>query len=134
MAKAKARWDGKLTPLRWKFKLPELAKAIQYEIDRSFINPSGKLRAEAGKLSNYRASKTGVEISIPLPYARIQEFGGHIPVRYPRRAQVMHWTEGGEEIFAKMAGDFYILPNHYVRDGIQRWLGSRGGVKVEWPD
>lgn len=135
MAKIKPNWDGPLTPLKFKMNLPELMSAIQAEMDRSFLGKGhGDLRREAGKLSNYRFGKDFVEITLPLPYARIQEEGGWIPDRRPKVAQAMHFFDKGNEVFTKFASGFHILPNEYLKGGVHRWLGNRKGVKVEWPD
>jgi hypothetical protein len=72
-------------------------------------NITGTLRRAV--LASPRAEQTSadikgtVSVDRSVPYARIQEYGGtvQIPEIVPKRAQALHWSSGGADVFAKRA-------------------------------
>jgi hypothetical protein len=110
------------------------------EISAAFANyaprKTGKLQTELRKWKNYKAirwgNKTakgmfgGWKVTIPLPYAAIQDQGGEVPTRYPRNAQAMRWRSGGKTIFAKKARGFTLPGYDYLNKGFRSWAEGRG--------
>lgn len=101
--------------------LPEVAGALLEGYDASGIGKvSGKLRGSLALGSgNYKAlrRKSGdvIEWSTSLPYARIQDIGGRVPTRYPRRARAMRWIDrNGRIIFARRARGFTLPGFGYI--------------------
>lgn len=117
-------------------RLPELASAMQAGYDESGIGKrSGKLRAALGTLANYRAGAKAVTITLGLPYARIQDIGGQIPERFPRRAKAMRWIDSsGEMIFAKRARGFKLPGFQYASvHGVNQIKARMGNLfEVKW--
>lgn len=120
--------------------LPEIAGALLEGYDASGIGKrSGELRRALSLPSgNYRATRTKrgdiVRWSTTLPYARIQDIGGNVPERRPRRAKAMRWADSsGELIFAKRTRGFHLpgfgfLSRHGVA-AIDRRLSTITDVK-----
>lgn len=132
---AQGGWSKKLEP-QIKMRLPELASAMQAGYDASGIGRrSGKLRAALGTLANYKASARSIRIDIGLPYARIQDVGGQIPTRYPRRARAMRFIgNDGSIVFAKRARGFTLPGFKYASvhgvDAIRQRMSNM--FQVSW--
>lgn len=134
---AKSGWSQPLA-IDIRFNMNLLTGAMQAGYDASGIGKrSGKLRAALGSLANYKLMKRDVRITVNLPYARIQDTGGRIPERRPRRAKAMRWIDStGEMIFAKRARGFTLPGYRYIEAGgreiMNRLNGGRGAIQIRW--
>lgn len=124
--------------IRLKYRLPEVAAAMQAGYDQSpkynktgHIS-SGRLRAELGKISNLRAlpDGAGVQGRVPLIYAAIQNQGGYIPNRKPVNVSRMKFISKGAVVFTKFAKGFRIRPKHFIWAGLKE-VARRTNLVVE---
>lgn len=138
----KAGWNQPLE-VNIRMKLPEVAGALLEGYDESGIGKvTGRLRSSLALSSgNYRARRTKggdvIEWSTDLPYARIQDVGGRVPTRYPRRARAMRWIDSsGEVIFARKARGFVLPGFRFLSVHGMKALERRLGIisEVKWKD
>lgn len=133
----KSGWDQKLE-IDVRFNMNLLTGAMQSGYDASGIGrKTGKLRAELGKLGNYKLMKRDVRITIPLPYARIRDTGGRLPARFASPGGYMHYFAYGKEWFMKRVGPSKQMPGaHYIEAGareiMNRFNSGKGGLAVRW--
>lgn len=136
---AKTGWNR---PLRVEVavRLPELASSMQRGFDQSGLQRrSGRLRAELGKIQNYKVRKSGgqskvsIVLTIALAYAQILDEGGISPFPRPgtadRKRMHMPW---GWRMRRKPS---LIRPYAYVRGGIEDFVEQHaisGGIDVRW--
>lgn len=137
MVPKKSGWDVPLE-IDLRFNMNLLTGAMQAGYDKSGFSGggSGRLRRELGKLGNYKLFKKDVRIVIPLPYARIQDTGGRIPLRVARQAKFMHYFAYGEEWFMRAVRGFQMKPHHYIdagaREIMSRFNSGKGAIQVRW--
>lgn len=128
----KSGWDQKLE-IDVRFNMNLLTGAMQTGLDKSGIGrKTGRLRAELGKLGNFKLMKRDVRITIPLPYARIQDTGGMIPARTGN----MHYFAYGHEWFIKSVRGFRLKGFKYIEAGAReimaRFNSNKGALQVRW--
>lgn len=90
---------------------------------------TGKL---AGSIRAIPATFDGTKVSGevqggggPAFYGRAQEYGAHIPERFPVTARVLHWTgPAGESVFAMHAAAFDLPERSFMRSALADMQGS----------
>jgi hypothetical protein len=80
-----------------------LQSSIQHDVQSSGTTVAGRVYANTST----------------APYAGAQEFGATIPDRYPVNAKAMHWTSGGQDVFAKFARGFNLPERSYLRSSLE---------------
>jgi hypothetical protein len=148
----------------WKNDAKTLAALIQDSAPVKSGQLKTDLSLRRAGYSKIRRGKNvaGFQLVVHNAYAEIQDLGGPVPDRAPtggpnpaiprgegltadvagdrrsvmgtRTIKVLHWTKGGQSIFATKARGFDLPGQQYLQRGVDRWLAARGhtGLSVAW--